>query len=102
MPVHYASSNLGIDPIYSLATEFGLQVVEDAAHNFGSHGLSGLIDSTERLVCFSFDGIKNITSGEGGAIVTSDDAVASYIRDARLLGVAGDSLRRSSGQRMVP
>lgn len=99
MPVHYASSNLGIDPIYSLASEFGLHVVEDAAHSFGSYGDNGLIGSTENMICFSFDGIKNITSGEGGAIVTNDDSLASYIRDARLLGVAGDSIRRSTGQR---
>jgi dTDP-4-amino-4,6-dideoxygalactose transaminase len=50
-------------------------------------------------VCFSFDGIKNITCGEGGAVVTADAQVAERVRDARLLGVLKDTEKRYSGQR---
>jgi dTDP-4-amino-4,6-dideoxygalactose transaminase len=51
------------------------------------------------VLCFSFDGIKNITSAEGGAVVTGDSAVAEKIHDARLLGVEKDTEKRFSGQR---
>lgn len=100
LPVHYAGSNLGIREINQIATEYNLAVIEDAAHSFGSRSHNGdLIGSSERLLCFSFDGIKNITSGEGGAVVTSSPDIAQKIRDARLLGVCGDSSARYSNQR---
>jgi dTDP-4-amino-4,6-dideoxygalactose transaminase len=99
IPVHYASSNTGVERIYDLASTYGLHVIEDAAHSFGSNTQLRLISSTERIICFSFDGIKNITSGEGGAVVTSSAEVASLIRDARLLGVHGDSSRRYNNSR---
>ena len=51
------------------------------------------------MACFSFDGIKNITCGEGGCIVTSDQAVADAARDGRLLSVEKDTEKRFSGQR---
>jgi dTDP-4-amino-4,6-dideoxygalactose transaminase len=46
------------------------------------------------VTCFSFDGIKNITSGEGGCIVTDNKKIIDYISDARLLGVERDSMKR--------
>ena len=49
--------------------------------------------------CFSFDGIKNITSGEGGCIMTSDPEALQYVQDARLLGVMKDSEKRYAGLR---
>ena len=51
------------------------------------------------IACFSFDGIKNITSGEGGCVVTNDHSVIKKISDARLLGVENDSEKRASGKR---
>ena len=41
-------------------------------HAFGSHNNKKIIGQEGDLVCFSFDGIKNITSGEGGCVVSSD------------------------------
>lgn len=99
MPVHYASGSRGLDAVYEFAGRHGLRVIEDAAHSFGgSHG-GAKIGARGDVVCFSFDGIKNITSGEGGAIVTNDDEVARLARDARLLGVEKDTEARFSGQR---
>ena len=51
------------------------------------------------VVCFSFDGIKNITSGEGGAIVSSSLDVINRARDVRLLGVIKDTENRYKGKR---
>lgn len=99
MPVHYASYPGDLDSIYSFAKTHGLRVIEDAAHAFGCTYNGRKIGSFGDIVCFSFDGIKNITSGEGGAVVTADQEVAQYVRNARLLGVEKDTEKRYSGQR---
>ncbi len=99
MPVHYASSSIGIDEVYNLANEFNLRVIEDAAQAFGSERENKKIGCTGDIICFSFDGIKNITSGEGGAIVSSDMEFIQKIKDARLLGVEKDTEKRYEGQR---
>ena len=99
MPVHYASGQGDLDGVYALAQQRRLRVIEDAAHSFGGFWNSGRVGSSGDVVCFSFDGIKNITCGEGGALVTADPVVADRVRDARLLGVEKDTGKRYAGQR---
>lgn len=99
MPVHYASNPADLDGVYAFARAHGLRVIEDAAHAFGCRWKGRRIGSFGDVVCFSFDGIKNITCGEGGCIVTADAAVAALCRDARLLAVKNDSEKRFAGAR---
>ena len=99
MPVHYAGGTGDLEGIYGLAREHNLRVVEDAAHAFGSRSGSRVVGSFGDVVCFSFDGIKNITSGEGGCIASKDKNVLDAARDARLLGVVNDTSARFSGGR---
>jgi dTDP-4-amino-4,6-dideoxygalactose transaminase len=99
MPVHYASRVGNLDEIYGFAKKHNLRVVEDAAHAFGSTYNGNKVGSSGDVVCFSFDGIKNITSGEGGAVVTNDDKSAQFVMDARLLGVHKDTEKRYQGKR---
>lgn len=99
MPVHYASNSQQIEQVYTFAKENNLRVIEDAAHSIGGSRKNQKIGSVGDILCFSLDGIKNMTSGEGGVIVTSDLEVARKIRDARLLGVEKDTEKRFSNQR---
>jgi dTDP-4-amino-4,6-dideoxygalactose transaminase len=99
MPVHYASHVGDLEAVYSFAAKNNLRVVEDAAHAFGCEYQGNRIGAIGDIVCFSFDGIKNITSGEGGAIVSGDQAVLAYVQDARLLAVEKDSEKRYAGLR---
>lgn len=99
MPVHYASNPGDLEAIYGFARRHGLRVIEDAAHAFGCTYQGRKIGSFGDLVCFSFDGLKNITSGEGGAVVTSDPQVIQVVQDARLLGVQRDTEKRYQGAR---
>lgn len=99
MPVHYASNPHGIDEVYAFAKEQGLRVIEDAAHAFGCLHDGKKIGSFGDLVCFSFDGIKNITSGEGGLVVAFDERDAKIVQDARLLAVSKDTEARFHGGR---
>ena len=99
MPVHYGGGVGELDAIYEIAKKHSLRVIEDAAHAFGSTSESRLIGSFGDIACFSFDGIKNITSGEGGCIVSSDLNLIAAASDARLLGVKKDSEKRARGLR---
>ena len=99
MPVHYASDPGDLKEIYTFAKLHNLRVIEDAAHAFGTVYNEKLIGSFGDIVCFSFYGIKNITAGEGGAMVTADKKVTKFAKDARLLGVQKDSEKRYKGQR---
>jgi dTDP-4-amino-4,6-dideoxygalactose transaminase len=99
VPVHYASSSEGMEAVRTFATLHQLRVIEDAAHSFGCIRGKEMIGAAGDITCFSFDGIKNITSGEGGAVLTSDSEVARRIKDARLLGVEKDTDKRYNGQR---
>jgi dTDP-4-amino-4,6-dideoxygalactose transaminase len=99
MPVHYAGGTGNLEGIHALAREHGLRVIEDAAHAFGCSFAGRRIGSFGDIACFSFDGIKNITSGEGGCVVTADAEVMARVRDSRLLGVMGDSDKRKAGER---
>lgn len=99
LPVHYCGGVGDLNGIYALANKYKLRVIEDAAHAFGTSFESKRIGSFGDIACFSFDGIKNITSGEGGCIVASDKKIISYVRDARLLGVEKDTEKRYSGER---
>lgn len=99
MPVLYASNPWEIDEVHAFARRHGLRVVEDAAHAFGCTHDGRKIGSFGDVVCFSFDGIKNITSGEGGLVVAHDPATASIAQDSRLLSVEGDTRARFHGDR---
>ncbi len=99
LPVYYASNIAMIDEYQAFAKEHQLRLVEDAAHAFGCVHNGRKVGSFGDVICFSFDGIKNITSGEGGAIFTSDPEVIDAVSDARLLGVCKDSEKRYKGER---
>lgn len=99
LPVYYASNVEMVREYHTFALKYNLRVIEDAAHAFGCLYKGQKIGSFGDIVCFSFDGIKNITSGEGGAIFSSDMDVLEQVKDARLLGVCKDSEKRYKGER---
>lgn len=86
LPVHFAGLTCDMGKLGALAVEHDLAVIEDAAHALGSacpQGKAGLLGVAG---CFSFHPTKPITTGEGGALVTRDPAIADT---ARLLGFHG-------------
>src|SRR5690606_35452044 len=70
---------------------------EDAAHAFGSTHDGQALGTFGTAGCFSFDPIKNVTCGEGGAVATHSAAIASRITRARALGISSDGWRRHTG-----
>jgi len=82
------------EAVYTLAREHGLRVIEDAAHAFGSTTQDGHIGASGDLTCFSFGPVKLITTLEGGAVITSNEADVQVLHELRLIGVNSDTEAR--------
>lgn len=72
IPVHWGGNPCNMDEIGALANEYNLAVVEDAAHATGATYKDRPIGSISRFTCFSFQAIKHITTGDGGAVCCLD------------------------------
>jgi len=85
-PVDYAGNPVEMDELMQIARKYNLYVVHDTAQSIGSK-YKGLCTGVKADVCtFSFHGTKNMTTGEGGALVTNDDEIADRVRIAREKG----------------
>lgn len=87
IPVHYAGNVCDLDALLTIKSETGIRIIEDAAHAFGSYYKGKRVGSIGDITCFSFDSIKVMTCGEGGAVVTSDKDLAELMKQKRLLGI---------------
>ncbi len=91
MPVHFGGEVCDMQRLRTEAKAHNLRVVADAAHAFGSQEEDGRpVGTTGDITCFSFDPIKNITCGEGGAIVADDPQYIRKLRSMRRLGMEPD------------
>jgi perosamine synthetase len=77
LPVHILGHPADMDPIVSLARKFGLVVIEDASECLGAKYRGRTVGTLGDIACFSFNGNKIITTGGGGAIVTSNSEWAA-------------------------
>ena len=80
MPVHIYGLPCDMEPLLELSRRRGLTVVEDAAEAIGSLYKGRACGALGELGCFSFFANKVITTGEGGMVVTNDDALAEKLR----------------------
>ncbi|MGK9369489.1 DegT/DnrJ/EryC1/StrS family aminotransferase [Melioribacter sp. Ez-97] len=84
VPVDYAGNPADMDIINEIAKKHNLFVVQDAAQSIGAVYKGRKVGTYADVTCFSFHGTKNITTGEGGALVTNDDELvdrAIFIRE---------------------
>ncbi|MCD6511586.1 MAG: DegT/DnrJ/EryC1/StrS family aminotransferase [Thaumarchaeota archaeon] len=87
IPVHLFGHLAKMDELLELAEEKGLYVIEDACQAIGSVYKGRKAGSIGELGCFSFYASKPITSGEGGAVATNDEALADRLRLIRNQGM---------------
>ena len=99
IPVHYCGNSCDMDKLLEIGKKHNIIIIEDAAHAFGSSYKGKKIGSFGDATCFSFDPIKNITCGEGGAVVLSNDDIAEEIRRKRILGIDKDTWHRYRNER---
>lgn len=85
IPVHFGGLPCDMREIHKIACKNKLIVIEDACHALGAEYSNGKIGNCEfsNMVCFSFHPVKNITTGEGGAILTNDDDFAQRLKSLR-------------------
>jgi len=87
--VHLWGQPCDIDGLQTVADEYGLQLMFDAAHAFSCSHEGQMIGNFGRCEIFSFHATKFFNSFEGGAIATNDDELAAQIRLMKNFGFAG-------------
>jgi len=102
VPVHVSGRAAGIDRILDIAGARGIPVVEDAAEALRSKHRGRCLGTFGRSGCFSFSPNKTITTGQGGLIVTDDDAMAVRLRELKdqgrpVRGTGGNDVHASIG-----
>jgi len=83
VPVHIYGHPCDMDPIRTLARDYRLFVVEDAAESHGALYKGKPVGSLGDVSCFSFYANKIMTTGEGGMILTDDDKLMTALRHCR-------------------
>lgn len=91
IPVHFAGLAVDMEPLYALAKQHNLVVVEDAAHAIGTDYRGKKIGAMGNPVCFSFHPNKNMTTIEGGALASGDPAFIKRIERIRFHGIERDA-----------
>ncbi|MDA8414333.1 MAG: DegT/DnrJ/EryC1/StrS aminotransferase family protein [Desulfobacteraceae bacterium] len=94
IPVHFAGQSCDMDPLFTLAREFNLTVIEDAAHAAGTEYKGKRIGSLPSISIFSFHPNKNITTGEGGMVCTADENLAEEISLMKFHGMSREAWKR--------
>ncbi|MCX6353627.1 MAG: DegT/DnrJ/EryC1/StrS family aminotransferase [Candidatus Aureabacteria bacterium] len=101
MPVHFAGYPCDMDRIMAIARRRNLVVIEDAAHAIGTEYNGRRIGSIGDMTIFSFHPIKNITTGEGGMLVTDNPSFAEKTRLLKFHGIQKDAWKRY-GAKEIP
>jgi UDP-4-amino-4,6-dideoxy-N-acetyl-beta-L-altrosamine transaminase len=98
IPVHLAGASADMEAIGALCARHGVHVIEDAAHALGAErsGRPVGAGAHSAVTVFSFHPVKMITSGEGGAALTNDPALAAAMRRLRNHGVTRDPAEMES------
>ncbi len=95
--MHYAGYACDMPAIMAFAKKHGLFVIEDAAHAAGSSLENRGLGTWGHAGCYSFFSNKNMTTGEGGMLVTDDDAMAEKLRTLRSHGMTSMTWERHKG-----
>lgn len=86
VPVHFGGLACDMDSILAIAEKHGLIVIEDAAHGHGAEYKGKKLGSIGKAGSFSFQASKNMTSGEGGIVVTDDEELYKMMSSLRNVG----------------
>lgn len=98
IPVHFAGRACDIEALMRLADRHHLLIIEDCAHAIETTWRDRPAGSFGRFGCFSFYATKNVTTGEGGMVLCSDEADAERIRHLSLHGLSRDAWDRFGNQ----
>ena len=94
LAVHYGGHACDMDALLDIAARHDLLLIEDAAQACGGSHRGHKLGSLGHIGCFSFESKKNLSTGDGGMLVTDDDAVAERVRRLRWMGISSDTWSR--------
>jgi dTDP-4-amino-4,6-dideoxygalactose transaminase len=86
IPVHFAGQACEMDKIMAVAKKHNLKVIEDACHGHGAEYKGKKLGTIGDAGCFSFQSSKNLTSGEGGMVITNDEHLFDMMNSLRNVG----------------
>ncbi len=98
MVVHYGGQTAEMEPILHLAKKHNLKIIEDCAHSLGATYQGQLAGAMGDIGVFSFYATKNMTTGEGGMVVTRNTKIAERLKILRLHGLSADAYNRYSAR----
>ena len=103
LPVHIGGSTCELDAIADIAARRRVPMIEDAAQAPGAEWRGQPVGTKGIGGCFSFQASKNLTSGEGGAVVTNDEAFAHQVYNFHTPGTpkSGTSWGRAANYRLT-
>jgi len=87
MVVHYGGYAADLASLYKIAHKYNIHLIQDCAHALGSKYRGRYIGSFGKFCCFSFQAIKTMTTGDGGAISTTDEEVYREIVKLSWFGI---------------
>lgn len=96
IPVHFAGQPCNMDEIIELVRNHDLHVIEDAAHALPARYKGRMIGTIGDITCFSFYATKTLSTGEGGAAATANEAWSERMKILRLHGISRDAWKRYS------
>ncbi len=96
VPVHFAGLPVDLDTLYATAKKHNLRVIEDCAHAIGAEYNGQKIGGFGDIQVMSFHPNKNMTTGEGGAVITDDKDVLQKIERLRFHGIDREAFNRFS------
>ena len=97
VPVHLYGGPADVGGLLRLARKHRLRIIWDAAHAHGAASNGRDVGSIPDVVCYSFYPTKNLTTGEGGMLTTSDQALVDALRLARSHGESSRYLHTRLG-----
>ena len=97
IPVHIYGQVCNIDEVLDVAKANNLKVVEDCAHAIGTFHKSKHVGTIGNAGCFSFYPTKNITTAEGGMVITNSKNIADKVRQLRSHGMLKSLKSRYAG-----
>ncbi len=96
--VHYGGRACDMDKIMNIAKKYNLKVVEDCAHACGGKYKNKMLGSIGDFGCFSFQAVKNLSTGDGGMLTNNDKETYDYLMKYRWVGITKDTFSRDKGK----
>ena len=98
LPVHFAGRSCDMDALSEIAERYGLKLIEDCAHAIETEYRGRKAGTFGDFGCFSFYATKNVTTGEGGMVLTRNEEDLARIKMLALHGMSKDAWKRFSDE----